>query len=109
MIVLPKEKSRKIEYTFDDVENLRHTIRVNVRIMSGELDSLYQDLEAAGDFALRVEVKELLDKAVEVRDTADLVVSHAGYEELSEFLGVVFNTMIGTSDARRILNELQPQ
>jgi len=107
--VMSKKPQQKVDYTFDDERNMRHTIRVNLSILDAELDELTKRFKASGQFAEKEAVGAYLSKAREVSISVDLVVSHAAYPELTKLLGEVFGAMNGTHEARTLLDKHVPK
>lgn len=98
-----KSKMRR-PMSFDDKENLRHTIRVNLSILDNELGELNAEIEAFSDFPDKDKLVPRLASAQQVVDEVMPVLDHiSDDDELRRTLGTVFAAMTMTAEVRRAI------
>jgi hypothetical protein len=96
-------KMRK-SMSFDDKENLRHTIRVNLSILDNELGELNAEIEAFSEFPDKDKLVPRLASAQQVVDEVMPVLDHiSDDDELRRTLGTVFAAMTMTTEVRRAI------
>jgi len=96
-------KMRK-SMSFDDKENLRHTIRVNLSILDNELGELNAEIEAFSEFPDKDKLVPRLASAQQVVDEVMPVLDHiSNDDELRRTLGTVFAAMTMTTEVRRAI------
>ncbi|MEZ4486406.1 MAG: hypothetical protein R3F51_02420 [Cyanobacteriota/Melainabacteria group bacterium] len=97
------DKLRK-PMSFDDKENLRHTIKVNLSILDNELGELNAEIEAFSDFPEKDKLVPRLASAQQVVDDVMPVLDHiSDDDELRKTLGTVFAAMTMTAEVRRAI------
>ena len=97
------DKLRK-PMSFDDKENLRHTIKVNLSILDNELGELNAEIEAFSDFPEKDKLVPRLASARQVVDDVMPVLDHiSDDDELRKTLGTVFAAMTMTAEVRRAI------
>ena len=90
--------------SFDDKENLRHTIKVNLSILDNELGELNAEIEAFSDFPEKDKLVPRLASAQQVVDDVMPVLDHiSDDDELRKTLGTVFAAMTMTAEVRRAI------
>ena len=98
-----ENKMRK-PMSFDDKENLRHTIKVNLSILDNELGELNAEIEAFSDFPEKDKLVPRLASAQQVVDDVMPVLDHiSDDDELRKTLGTVFAAMTMTAEVRRAI------
>jgi hypothetical protein len=92
---------------FDDIRELRHTIKVNLGILIRELDELSGIAKRATPSIAVSDAKKLLQSASLVADAVPQRFNSGDNESLGEMLTEVFGAMNKSTKARRLLGACQ--
>jgi hypothetical protein len=105
--VLFHSRTKRVD-EFDDIRELRHTIRVNCGILIRELGELSGIANRAAPSVAVTDAKRLLHKASLVADDVPHRINSGDTESLGELLTEVFGAMNKSTNARRLLGACQP-
>ncbi len=94
---------------FDDIKELRHTVRINCGILIRELGELSDIANRAPPSLATSDAKRLLQKASLVADDVPRRITSGDRESLGILLTDVFGAMNKSTSARRLLGACQPQ